>query len=226
MQHTFVGRLRRAEDVAHHGRASDRRDHETAVRRIELDVVDSATVGRPRNRAHRGVEVLQGFAGRAARLDVQEVQRQPARRVARDAVSDDLAARIRRHDRRERVRGTAGSQIDERPRHIGARLHAQDTPVGCIRIRLEIEVPVPSLDRRAVTAEVGHPFEAAPVGFLSRPIEHAPGQIVLSLDPGARLRRVDVLEPAVGVGDVDAVKCIAGVASLGRRVRKAGPAVR
>src|SRR6185437_2598819 len=86
-----------------------------------------------------------------------------------------------------------------------------------------VEVTPALAERHAGLLEVVERGDAvADAGALRQPREVCIGQLPLGLDPGARRRRVELLEPAVRVGDPRAMVVLDHAAARRRRV--GGPA--
>lgn len=89
---------------------------------------------------------------------------------------------------------------------------------------MEVEVLVPAAERRGVARVVEQPrYLAAQVLPVGAPGEHRLSQFRLFRHEILRLLRVRVLQPAIGIGNLNAVVVVDdGIVAAGRRVREAG----
>ena len=89
-----------------------------------------------------------------------------------------------------------------------------------VRAPPAVEVAPPALVRQADHVALEHRRGPRPQLAAARQgTEHRIGVAVLGVDPGARLGRLLVLEPTVGVGHVDAVQRVDDLPDLGGRGR-------
>ena len=87
------------------------------------------------------------------------------------------------------------------------RRHGKEARLVCQTRVVGVVVPPSAEARGAKLGEVEPSVEGLAEGRPGRGgVEHRPGELVLLRDEVARLVRVGVLEPAVGVADLDAVE--------------------
>jgi len=152
----------------------------------------------------------------------------PVGAAAGDAVGDPLPVRAhgvagQRHGAVRRP----GVRIDEHPRRRVERIGGVEHRLVLQAVVAGVEVPSAFPERNAETLVVPEPGQAlADLRSGRNPLEVAEGDLVFRLDPGAGLRRVRVLEPAVRIGDFHAVVVVHRVTQPRRRVFFRGVAVR
>ena len=190
-----------------------------AGRRLGIAAVEKpGAVMRPRRA--RELDPLEMIAAVLLRRYIPDPKFLPVRSAARRAVDQRAPVFGEREDReRDRAVGREGVGIeqDRGLRRQGA-LRIQHRLVLQSRV-LEEEVAATLLERRAVFRIVPQLGETAPDPLAFRDLlKVCERDAILCLHPGARLGRVHILEPAIGVGNSGAVVIIDHVTLVRRRI--------